>query len=155
METADYNTVMSVRNIDHDAVKAALIADGWTITNDPLRMQIGIRNMFVDLGLEREVIAAERGREKIAVEIQSFTGKSPLNDLYHALGQYLVYRSALKENKVDRRLYLAISYDSYDWIWRERIGEIVRLDYQVRLIVYDSSPDGGLQWIEPLSTAKS
>jgi XisH protein len=111
--------------------------------------------MYVDLGLEREVIAAERGTEKIAVEIQSFTGRSPLNDLHHALGQYLVYRSALKDNRVDRRLYLAISSDSYDWIWQERIGEIVRIDYQVRLIIFDTRQEGALQWIEPLNTAIS
>lgn len=29
---------MSARNIYHDAVRDALIADGWTITDDPLRV---------------------------------------------------------------------------------------------------------------------
>jgi len=63
---------MSARNIYHDAVVAALIADGWTITDDPLRVTVGDRNVFVDLGAEKNVLGAEKGSRRIAIEIQSF-----------------------------------------------------------------------------------
>ncbi len=55
----------------HDAVRNALIRDGWTITQDPLFLEYGAEDMFVDLGAER-LLAAERGTEKIAVETKSF-----------------------------------------------------------------------------------
>ena len=32
---------MPAKNIDHDAVRDALIADGWTITDDPLYVPFG------------------------------------------------------------------------------------------------------------------
>jgi hypothetical protein len=51
---------MSAKNIYHDAVVAALKADGWTITDDPLTITYGRRQLFVDLAVERMVIGAVR-----------------------------------------------------------------------------------------------
>ena len=50
---------MPAHDLYHDAVKNALIKDGWTITHDPFRMEWGKRDMYVDLGAER-LLAAER-----------------------------------------------------------------------------------------------
>jgi hypothetical protein len=66
------------RNIYHDIVVQALTADGWTITDDPLRLSYGGRDLFVDLGAERRTLAAEKAGQKIAVEIQSFLNPSPV-----------------------------------------------------------------------------
>ena len=63
---------MPARNIQHTAVIQALQADGWTITHDPLLIPYGDRRLFIDLGAERVSIGAERGSERIAVEISSF-----------------------------------------------------------------------------------
>jgi XisH protein len=54
-------------------VKTALIKDGWTITDDPLTLAIGERDLYVDLGAEKLLIA-DRGSQKIAVEVNSFDG---------------------------------------------------------------------------------
>jgi hypothetical protein len=64
---------MPARDIYHDVVKKALIKDGWTITHDPLRLQWGAKDIYVDLGAE-QLLAAEKTGWKIAVEIKSFTG---------------------------------------------------------------------------------
>jgi hypothetical protein len=77
---------VSARNIYHDAVVHALTADGWTITDDPLRLEIGDRKLYVDLGAEQRAVAAERAGRKIAVEIHSFLGRSPVRDLQRRLG---------------------------------------------------------------------
>jgi XisH protein len=64
---------MPAKDRYHDTVKNALIKDGWTITHDPLRIRLARgKNLFVDLGAER-LLAAERGTEKIAVEVKSFS----------------------------------------------------------------------------------
>ena len=57
----------------HDAVKQALIKDGWTITDDPFIIEFKGLRLYVDLGAER-TIAAERGEQKIVVEVKSFSG---------------------------------------------------------------------------------
>ncbi|MGB7518966.1 MAG: element excision factor XisH family protein, partial [Spirulinaceae cyanobacterium] len=71
---------MPAKDIYHHQVRNALIKDGWTITDDPLILSIGKRDLFVDLGAEK-VIAAEKKNQKIAVEVKSFIGKSQVNDL--------------------------------------------------------------------------
>jgi hypothetical protein len=98
---------MSVRDIYHNHVVNALIKDGWSITDDPLRLRIGKKDMFVDIGAER-LLQAEKGQIKIAVEIKSFVGPSDLNDLHEALGQYILYHDVLQALQPDRILYLAV-----------------------------------------------
>jgi len=79
---------MPAKDIYHDTVRNALLKDGWTITDDPLRLVYGRQDVFVDLGAEK-LIAAEKGSRKIAVEIKSFSGRSEVADLEKALGQYI------------------------------------------------------------------
>ena len=50
---------MPAKNLYHDAVVDTLTADGWTITDDPLRLKVGERDLLVDLGAERPLIGAE------------------------------------------------------------------------------------------------
>jgi len=68
---------MPAKNVYHDAVVDALKADGWTITDDPLTLKVGDRVLRIDLGAEKLPIGAERNGERIAVEVQSFTGPRP------------------------------------------------------------------------------
>jgi hypothetical protein len=76
----------------HDAVKTALIKDGWTITADPYRIKFEEASLLADLAADRP-LEAERGEERIIVEVKSFLGPSQLHDLEVAIGQYQVYRS--------------------------------------------------------------
>jgi Holliday junction resolvase-like predicted endonuclease len=62
---------MPAKNIYHNTVKNALIKEGWTITDDPLFIQFGEVDMYIDIGAER-IIAAEKENQKIAIEIKSF-----------------------------------------------------------------------------------
>ena len=64
--------------------------------------------MRVDLGAEK-LFAAEKGLDKIAVEIKSFIKDSFIYDFYEASGQYQFYEEFLEEQEKERVLYLAIS----------------------------------------------
>jgi hypothetical protein len=77
---------MPAKDFYHETVKTALIKDGWTIT--PLPLRVGNRDLFIDLGAEKLLIA-QRAQQKIAVEVKSFISPSPIADLEQALGQYL------------------------------------------------------------------
>ena len=90
------------------AVVAALVKDGWTITHDPYPLVIGDEGLSIDLGAERAVVAAERGPERIAVEIKSFLGPSVMTDFYSALGQFLSYQAGMAELDPGRRLVVAV-----------------------------------------------
>ncbi len=75
---------MSAKDIFHNAAKAALQNDGWTVT-EPLYLRLGDDQLRIDLAAER-LIAAERKQEKIAVEVKSFVGASAITDFHTALG---------------------------------------------------------------------
>ena len=134
------------RDIYHDAVKNALIKDGWTITHDPLTLAIGSQDAYVDLGAER-MLAAERGAERIAVEVKSFIGRSAMADLEQAMGQYLLYRGVLARQEPERTLYLAISSKVYNGIFSTPFGRIALEDYGIKLVVWDPAREVIERWL--------
>ena len=101
--------------------------------------------MYVDLGAER-ILSAEKAGQKIAVEVKSFVGASDMNDLENALGQYLVYRSVIARTEPDRKLYLAITQSVFTELLSEPLGQIIRADYQVCLIVFAEKNEEIVQW---------
>jgi hypothetical protein len=103
---------MPAKDIFHDCFKAALIKDGWDITNDPHNLKVGKKDLFIDLGAEK-LLAADKGTEKIAVEIKSFVSPSEIRDLEVALGRYILYQNVLMRIAPERALYLAIRESSF------------------------------------------
>ena len=83
------------------------------MTEDPLSLAYGGHNLYVDLGLTAPTIAAAQAGREIAVEIQSFVGKSVINNLHRAVGQCLVYQTILDEVRAGLPLYLAVPEDAY------------------------------------------
>lgn len=138
---------MPAKNVYHDAVVDALRTDGWTVTHDPLSLKVGDRTLHVDLGAERLPIGAERGEEKIAVEVQSFTGPSPVADLQQALGQFTLYRLILAEQQPERMLFLALPLSAYDGIMSEELGTIVLTGANLRVLVFDPAAREVVRWI--------
>lgn len=137
---------MPAKDIFHDNVKNALLKDGWNITNDPLKLQWGNKDLYVDLGAEK-LIAAEKENHKIAVEIKSFVGNSQVADLQQALGQYTLYLDIIEETEPERILYLAIRETTYEDIFIEPIGQILLNKKRLKLIVFDADREEIIQWI--------
>ena len=134
------------KDIFHDIVKNALIKEDWVVTDDPLRLKVGVITFQVDLGAEK-VIGAEKAGQKIAVEIKSFLNPSTITDFYNALGQFLSYRLALEKNESDRILYLAVPLDVYESFFQFDFTQSAIQAYQIFLIVYDPSQETIIQWI--------
>lgn len=137
---------MPARDLFHEPIKKALIADGWYITHDPLRLRWRTTDTYVDLGAEK-LLAAEKNNQKIAVEIKSFLGRSVVDDLEDAIGQYSLYEELLKRLDPDRVLYLAISQQAFANIFVDSIGEVFLESKRVRLIVVDVTAEAIIQWL--------
>ena len=146
---------MPAKNIDHDAVRDALVADGWTITDDPLRVLFGSRRLYVDLGAERPHLGAERGGERIAVEVQSFVGESHMDSLHHAVGQYCVCRVILNRTEPDRQLFLAVRDTVFHSVFEEPLGQTVAADLRIRFLVYNATQRRVVQWTNGTDTGRS
>ena len=137
---------MSAKDRFHEAVKLGLEKDQWMITDDPLELEWEEVKVKIDLAAER-LIAAERGEEKIAVEIKSFIGTSAISDFHTALGQFLNYRIMLEAKESDRQLYLAIPLETYDTFFQSEFARMVKERYQLKLIVYEPLNEEIVQWI--------
>ncbi len=136
---------MSARDIFHDAVRKGLEAEGWLITDDPLRIEVGDVEMYIDLGAE-QLLAAEKESEKIAVEIKSFIGKSSISEFHTAIGQFSNYRIALEEKESERQLYLAVPLGIYSSFFELRFIQTVIQRLQIYLIIYDPIEEVIVQW---------
>lgn len=137
---------MPAKDIYHDTVINVLEKEGWVITDDPLKLKWGLRELFIDLGASK-LLAAEKGERKIAVEIKSFVKISPVRDLEEALGQYILYRNILEETEPSRQIYLGIRQATYREIFSEPIGNLVVQKNSLRLLVFDSEKEIIVQWI--------
>ncbi len=138
---------MPAKDLYHEAVKNALIKDGWTITHDPLRLRLRRgKSLFVDLGAER-LLAAERGAEKIAVEIKSFARASDMKDLEDAVGQFVLYAHLLMRSDPGRVLYLAVPELARRNVFEEEAGQVMLEDGVVRLFSFDPDQERIVQWM--------
>jgi hypothetical protein len=143
----DSETAMPARNIHHAVVVRALTADGWTITHDPYPLSFGGKDLFVDLGAEEATLAAEKEGRRIAVEIQSFLGRSPVRSLEEAVGQYEIYRLLLAATDAGRVLYMAVSIGTYRGVLADQFGQLVVSGLNLRLVVFDEQQERIVQWI--------
>jgi XisH protein len=137
---------MAAKDRFHAVVRIALEKEQWNVTDDPLRLDIGGTKFEIDLGAE-QLLAAERGKEKIAVEIKTFLSDSPLTDYHAALGQFLNYRLALEIADSTRILYLAVPVGAYESFFKREFAQISLERYQIKLIIYDPIQEVIIQWI--------
>ncbi len=137
---------MPAKDIYHDTVKKALIKDGWVITHDPLILKWGSKDLYIDLGAQ-QLVAAEKEGRKIAVEVKSFVSPSEVEDLEHALGQFILYHDILKRTEPDRELYLAVREAIFADVFEEPIGQVLLENQRVRLVVFDPQAEVILRWI--------
>ena len=136
---------MPAKDTYHDAVRSALVKDGWTITHDPFYVPLDERKIYIDLGAE-QFLAAERSNRRIAVEIKSFMGESLLDDWEKALGQFVLYREVLSRADPDRELFLAVPFDAAV-IFDESLGRILLEANLVRGFSFDPVKEVIIQWI--------
>jgi hypothetical protein len=145
---------MPIKDVYHDVVKNALIKDGWTITDDPLYIDMGEAiTLYVDLGAEK-LIGAQKGNREIAVEVKSFTQVSVIYELHQAVGQFISYRLALRRRSPTRVLYLAVPNTIYDGIFSTRFGQEIIAETQLKMLVYDIREEKIVQWIEQNDTVQ-
>jgi XisH protein len=138
---------MPAKDIFHDAVKNALLKDTWSVTDEQFYIRSGGVEIYINIGAEK-IIAAERGDEKIAVEVKSFLGYSNITEFHVAVGQFINYRSILEDEQPDRTLYLAIPLDVYDSFFQLPFSQKIIQQNQIKLIVFDSQKEVIVKWIK-------
>lgn len=131
----------------HEAVKNALVKDGWTIKNDPYRIEYEEADVYADLRVEK-VTSENSLRRVLVIEIKEFTSVSPMNRLEEALGQYQVYRSYLRQIAPEEELYLAVDKPSYDALFSRKSFQRIVEDYDLALVIIDIQTEEISEWID-------
>ena len=137
---------MPAKDIYHDTVKNALIKDGWTITKENLQLRWGRKFTYVDIAAEKLFIAEREGRQ-IAVEVKSFIGKSDITELEKALGQFWLYRLALRKKEPNRELFLAIPKEVYNELFVNPDGLELIESESLKIIVFDKDKEEIVRWV--------
>ncbi|MBZ8179203.1 XisH family protein [Oscillatoria salina] len=137
---------MPAKDSYHDAVKNALIKDGWEITADPYPIRYQEIRLFADLAGEKTLSATKSGKQ-IVIEVKSFLGRSAMREFETALGQYLIYRAFLSVKKADYTIYLAIGKKIHEDFFQQKAIKFILQEYQVFLLVIDFDKEEIVEWI--------
>jgi len=134
------------KDIYHEAVRAALEKDGWTITDDPLtllsREEGGLQT---DLGAEK-IITAEKEWTKIAVEVKSFTTPSIVHDFLRAVGQYQGYSIVMRKKNIERTMYLAMPFYIYERLNELQFFKDIVEELNMKLILFNPQSKSIESW---------
>lgn len=138
---------MPAKDLFHDAVKIALQKDGWIILRENFRVQVDEEGLalFVDLAAQK-LISAEKSGRKIAVEVKSFQEESNFYQFHAALGQYLNYRSGLREVLPDYVMYLAIPLEIHREFFQLRFIQRRVKEHNLKLIVFQPDTEEIVLW---------
>ena len=135
------------RDIFHPIVREALEKDGWRITHDPYPIRVKGRNYEVDLAAD-QLVAAEKGLTKIAVEVKSFTSPSFAYEFHAVLGQYLNYQTFMEIQEPDRRLYLAVARNIYEKFFLEEGTQLIVEKFRINLVIFEVMTKEIEKWME-------
>ena len=107
---------------------------------------LGRKKVAADFGAEK-FIAAEKGIQKILVEVKSFITTSNINELHHSVGQFDFYALLLEQIEPERIPFLAMPKDAYEDLIREPIVALFFKRHHVQLIIFDIQNPIIYQWL--------
>jgi hypothetical protein len=128
----------------HTQVENALKKAGWTLIHPPQTLYIEFRYLLVDIEARRE----QNGTQKhiLFAEVKCFR-QNTTNELFTAIGQYIIYQASLDSENDATPLYLAIPKTAYDTIFTKTIRAAIQ-QHRIKLLVVDLEKEEISQWIE-------
>jgi hypothetical protein len=127
----------------HPTVIKALTKNGWKITGQQVSLKVSKRRLWVDI----EATQAN-GTVIILIEVKGLEGRSLVNTLANAIGQYILYKAALKYLEIDtKQLFLAVPTAAHNGIFSEPLGKQVLIEADSKLLVFDPGTEEIVEWI--------
>lgn len=138
---------MPAKDHYHDAVKRALIKDGWNIIEEQVKLNCGVRRLWIDL------LAGKADQNLVVlIEVKGFENSpSAVEELANAVGQYIIYQAALAVKNQVIPLFLAVPNTAFFGILSEVLGQQVRAQIGMRLLVFDPVEEEIIEWLPSLT----
>lgn len=117
---------------------------GWRVTDRPFPIRLSRdEGVYADLRLR----STDGQQSIIIVEVKCFSEKrSILDEFYHAVGQYLLYREALQLKNISVPLYLSVPRTIYDTFFARRMVQAVLKNANIKIMVVDIELEEVIQW---------
>jgi hypothetical protein len=124
----------------------ALDKAGWRVVIQHLAIRLeGKRLVYADL----EIHHKSDQRELLIVEVKCFPDtRSALDEYYHAVGQYMLYRNALRLAGDLSLLYLAIPITIYSTLFHSAAVQATLQEAKIKLIVIDLDREEIVLWLD-------
>jgi hypothetical protein len=131
----------------HEQVVRALEKEGWDVHERPFVLPVTRRRrLYIDIHAEQST--RSQAQSIIVVEVKCFPeADSELNDLYTAIGQYVIYRDLLRRRGVDNPLYLAVPVQAYNGVFKQMAMTVVS-EIRIKMVVIDMDKEVVERWIE-------
>jgi hypothetical protein len=129
----------------HEQIVNALVKDGWHVFDLPRYMDTETRTIFIDI----EANKGQNGTERhlLLVEVKCFNDdKRATQDVYQAIGQYLVYRMILRETQEENALYLAVPSQAYQQFFDIIIQKVIA-EAKIKLLIVNIDTETIEQWL--------
>lgn len=138
---------MARRDIIHNAVRNALVKDGWEITADPYRIIYKDATLEADMKADKLIVATRENRS-IVIEVKSFLQPSFIHEFLAACGQYQAYVFLLQEKQQSEMVYMAVSDEVYRNEFRSEAVQTLVKRFGLQLLVVDIEQEVIWQWIK-------
>ncbi len=124
----------------------ALQKAGWLVTHQPFPIRISREEgVYADLRLQR----ISGITNIIIIEVKCFSEKrSVLDEFYHAVGQYLLYRNALVLKQINVPLFLSVPMNIYDTFFQRKMVQAVIEDAKIKVVVIDIEQEVVVRWVD-------
>jgi XisH protein len=130
----------------HEQVVRALEKEGWTVAKKQFKLYAEGRQIFIDIRASRGANGAHQ--QVLLVEVKCFADRdNTTQELYTALGQYIIYRTVLAELNSQTPLYLAVPENVLADILDSITTRAVK-DNQIKLVVVNLETETIVKWME-------
>lgn len=128
----------------HPQVVHALEKGGWRV--DPKSFYLELDEIVVAPDIRAQYINGV-AQQIIVVEVKCFSDEATTQDeLYRAIGQYMIYRNVLKVKQHLFKLYLAVPKPVFDNLFKGEVVSATVQEAQIRFLVVDIEREEIIEW---------
>ena len=130
----------------HEQVVNALEKAGWDVEKAAYVIELDRIRVIPDIRARQINGQVD---EILVVEVKCFPNEENYQDeLYRAIGQYLVYRTIMEMKAVPAKIYMAIPVFVYNRLFRRQVVAKTIQEAKIRLIVVDIEREEIVQWLD-------
>lgn len=129
----------------HEQVVRALQKAGWDV--DPGMYFLRVEGVTVFADIRARQING-KPHQIVVVEVKCFPdNRSDMDELYRAIGQYVIYRNVLKATNKPGVPYLAIPLEAYSRLFTKKVVSMTIDELQIKLILVDIEREEIVRWV--------